>query len=529
LHTFTVAMPLRAALLLLAPLIFAQEGVTVEGAVVDRATHQGISGVAVTLDRGAEGLAYRAVTDPSGAFHIPNVDPGDYLPIFEKRGLSIADGSTKSVHIAAASGPIRLRAEMIAWTRISGRVLDAQDRPIPRVRMTLVPLRAGRGSTSGTFATTDDAGGFTLATQPGMYRLLADPYETDGLRRGELSAPAARSSESAPRAWAPTYYPASADPQTAQPIAVSSGGDLSGFDVHLQAVPFFHLRGVVLDTRGAPVPGLDVKLVPPPAHWWELEEDQVTSGEGGVFDFPRVRPGEWHIVAEVENGEESLMGFAAAQVKAADVPGLTVRLTEPFAILGKLEGAKARNANDQCEVTSVSLISTEMARDTSGEAREDGSLRIPEVYPGRYKVEVCGVSPGHYLASVMLGQHDVLGQEFALTPGSPPLRVIFKSDGGTVRGTVAEGEGATVVLAPADESLLDSLFIATTQAGEGGRFEFTNLRPGQYQAFAFDHIGDPDALTDPIFIKSQSAWATTVRVEHSQHAAVDLKVVRWPE
>jgi hypothetical protein len=129
----------------------------------------------------------------------------------------------------------------------------------------------------------------------------------------------------------------------------------------------------------------------------------------------------------------------------------------------------------------------------------------------------------------MLGQHDVLGQEFALTPGSPPLRVIFKSDGGTVRGTVAEGEGATVVLAPADESLLDSLFIATTQAGEGGRFEFTNLRPGQYQAFAFDHIGDPDALTDPIFIKSQSAWATTVRVEHSQHAAVDLKVVRWPE
>jgi hypothetical protein len=521
---------LRLAPLLFVPLLHAQTGVTVEGTVVNRVTRQGISGVTVTLDRGAAGLAYRGVTDSSGAFRILEVDPGDYLPVFEKRGLSVAGGSSKLLHVAADAVPIRLRAEMVPWTRIAGRVLDAQLQPVPRVSVTLVPLRAARG-TVGTVATTGDDGAFTLATEAGMYRLLADPYQSDGLRRGGLSAPAAPSSEAAPRAWAPTYYPDAASPQAAQTIAVSTGADLSGYDVHLQSVPLFHVRGVVLDTRGSPVRGLAVKLVPPSANWWEPEEAEAVSGEGGVFDFPRVRPGEWYVTAEVERGESSLMGFATALVKDADASRVSIRLTEPFTVLGRVEGAKARNTGDACEATSVSLISTGVAGDATGDAQEDGSLRIPEVYPGRYKVEVCGVAAGHYLASVMLGGRDVLGQEFALAPGAPPLRVVFKADGGSLHGSVGEGdgEGAAVALVPADDALLDPLFISTTTAGDGGRYELDNLRPGEYRAFAFDRIGDADALTDPVFLRSLEAWAATVRVEAGRATALDLKMVRWPE
>ena len=519
---------LRFAPLLFAPLLFAQSGVTVEGTVLNRVTRQGISGVSVTLDRGTAGLAYRAVTDTSGAFRIPDVDPGDYLPVFEKRGLSVSDGSSTLLHVAADAVPIRLRAEMTPWTHVAGRVLDADDHPIPRVRVILVPLRAARG-TVGTVATTNDAGAFTLATEAGIYRLLGDPYQSDGLRRGELSAPAAPSSESAPRAWAPTYYPAATDPQAAQPITVSNGADLSGFDIHLQTAALFHLRGAVLDTRGTPVRGIGLKLVPPPANWWEPEEAEAVSGEGGVFDFPRVRPGEWYVTAEVERGEASLMGFASAFVKDADAARVSLRLTEPFTVTGRVEGAKAHSGEGACEFTSVSLISTETAHDASGEAQENGALRIPEVYPGRYKVEVCGVAAGHYLAGVFLGGRDVLGQEFALAPGAPPLRVVFRSDGGSVRGAVDQGEGTAVALVPADEALLDPLFISTTTAGEGGRFEIVNLRPGEYRAFAFDRIGDADALTDPTFLRSLAARAATVRVEAGRATAVDLKIVRWPE
>ncbi len=522
-------MPLlRFAPIIFAPMLFGQTGIVVEGTVVNRVTHLGIAGVSVTLDRGTEGLAFRGVTDSSGVFRIPGVEPGDYLPAYEKRGYSVADASAKLLHFDAASGPIRLQAEMIPWTRVSGCVLDPQLQPVPRVRVTLVPLRTARG-TVGTVATTDDSGAFTLATEAGVYRLLADPYQSDGQRRGDLSAPAAPSSDTAPRAWAPTYYPAGSTPLDAQTLTVSTGADLSGFDIHLQAVPLFHVRGVVMDTRGTPARGLAVKLVPPPAVWWEPEEAEVLSTEGGVFDFPGVRPGDWYVTAEVDRGEESLMGFATAPVKDADAVHVSVRLAEPFTVTGRVEGAKPRSGEDACQSTSVSLISTETSHDASGEAQENGTLRIPEVYPGRYKVEVCGVAPGHYLASVLLGNRDVLAQEFSLSPGAPPLRVVFKADGGSVHGTVDHGEGAAVALVPADDALLHPLFISTATAGDGGRYEIAGLRPGEYRAFAFDRIGDADALTDPTFLQSLAASAATVTVEAGRAAALDLKPVRWPE
>jgi hypothetical protein len=515
---------LRLTPLLLGALLHAQSGITVEGTVVNRVTHQGISGVSVTLDRGTAGLAYRAITDSSGAFKIANVDPGDYLPIFEKSGLAVVDAAVKPIRI---DGPRKFRAEMTPWTRVSGRVLDPSNKPVPKVRVSLIPMRVGRNS-SGTVATTDSNGSFTIAMQAGRYRLLADPYQSDDLRRGEPTAAPPPSSADSPRVWAPTYYPSVTAPQDAQPVVIATT-DLLGFDIHLQAVPTFHIRGTLFDTRGAAARGIPLKLVPPPAHWWAPEEADTVSGDSGAFDFPAVRPGEWHIVAEIERGESSLMGFASATVTSADVPGVAVRLAEPFTMKGKVEGAKAHESGDLCESAGVSLISTEVSREASGEVQEDGSLKIPEVYPGRYRAQLCGVPAGHYLASIFLGDRDVLGQEFTLGPGAPPLRVVFKSDGGTVRGAVDQGEGRAVALIPADESLLDAMFVATTQTGEGGRYEFTNVRPGEYRAVAFDHLGDPDALTDPIFVRSLSSWTTTVRVEKSQAVPLDLKVVHWPE
>jgi len=498
----------------LAPLLYAQPTVTVQGVVLNHVTHQGISGVSVTLDRGTAGLSYRGVTGSDGAFAITNVEPGDYLPVFEKRGLSVVDAPDKPMHFDAASSPIHLHAEMVGWTRISGRVLDAQDHPVSKVHVTLIPIREGRTS-SGTSATTDDSGAYIIATQSGMYRLMA-------------AAPAGGSMGAGNAAWAPTYYPAVIDPQSAQRITIAGGTDLSGYDIRMQSTARFKIRGTVLDTRGTPLPGVPVKLVLPPAVWWDRDEAGATSGEGGIFEFPAVRPGDWRVTAEVESGESTLFGFAAVQVSAADVSGVRVRLSEPFAVSGKVEGAKDHNSGDLCESPGVSLISTEVDHETSSEVQDNGSLRIPEVYPGRYRVEVCGVSSGSYLASVLLGGQDVLGREFTLDAGAM-LRVVFKSDGGAVRGTVEQGDGRTVALIPADDALLDPMFVVTVTAGEGGRFEIDNVRPGDYRAIAFDHVGDMAALSDPAFVRDLASWVTAVKVEREQAAAVSLKVVRWPE
>ena len=494
-------------------LLSAQSTVAVEGTVSNHVTHQGISGVSVTLDRGTAGLSYRAVTGSDGSFKIENVDAGDYLPVFEKRGLSVVDAAQKPLHFDLIASPIKLHAEMIPWTRISGRVLDALDHPLAKISVTLIPIREGKTS-SGTAATTDESGAFIIATESGIYRLMAaEPND----------AP-----ERHPPALAPTYYPAATDPQAAQRIAIIAGTDLSGYDIRMQSVPEVKIRGLLLNTLGEPLAGAPVKLVLPPSIWWDRDELETISRADGTFEFTGVRPGDWRVTAEVERGEGTLFGFAAVQAANNDVTGVRVRLNEPFTVTGKVEGAKSNGSSDLCESPGVSLISTEVDQEASSEVQDNGTLRIAEVYPGRYKVQVCGVSTGSYLASVFIGGRDVLGQEFTLSSGAS-MRVVFKSDGGVVQGTVDQGQGRTVALIPADDGLLDPMFVATTTAGEGGRFEFTNVRPGEYRAISFDHVGDAAALTDPLFVRGLSSWVTPVRVQPKQTATVALKVVHWPE
>src|SRR5437763_1541208 len=62
----------------------------------------------------------------------------------------------------------------------------------------------------------------------------------------------------------------------------------------------------------------------------------------------------------------------------------------------------------------------------------------------------------------------------------------YRTDGGTVRGTVEDCGGATVVLAPQDPNLQYPDFIRRAACQQNGWYEITGLRPGEYYAFAFD-------------------------------------------
>ncbi len=72
--------------------------------------------------------------------------------------------------------------------------------------------------------------------------------------------------------------------------------------------------------------------------------------------------------------------------------------------------------------------------------------------PGRYLVNPFPPA-GYYLASITLGDRDVVGQMVEFTSGSVPLRVVYRSDGGSIRGTVEECGNATIAIAPEDPAL----------------------------------------------------------------------------
>jgi hypothetical protein len=126
---------------------------------------------------------------------------------------------------------------------------------------------------------------------------------------------------------------------------------------------------------------------------------------------------------------------------------------------------------------------------------------------------------GHYLAAVLLGERDVLGEEVELAEGALPVRIVYKADGGRVAGTVEKGGFAKVVLASRNPGLRNTWEVARCDAE--GRFEIGDLRPGEYLAVALRHAAISE---DPLWMATLEQRAASVHVEANQTATVTLRV-----
>ena len=89
-------------------------------------------------------------------------------------------------------------------------------------------------------------------------------------------------------------------------------------------------------------------------------------------------------------------------------------------------------------------------------------------------------------------------QEFEVAPGLPLFRVVLKTGGGHVRGTVRDGLGGIAVLPPEDEALQVPAFVAV-QFFSGDYFQIDNARPGSYYVFAIKGSFNEDRMRDPAY------------------------------
>jgi hypothetical protein len=402
-------------------------------------------------------------------------------------------------------------------------VLGPDEKPVARAEVALIPNILGE-------ELTNEEGLFTIENvRPDSYTLIARPPNG---AKPEVAKDGSRT------ALVPTYYPSSVDQSLAQPIKFSGLGDLNGYEIRMRSAQVHRVRGIVLDEDAKPSPGAELMLFPiPPGTpapmglsfrsgergifalglrepYNHTSDLSVPSGKDGRFEF-FVPSGEWRV--NVESGV--LSGMAAFSVGKGDVEDLEIHVAAPFKLNAAVERKGEDLPGDPALNPSVLLVNPEGNEFASLGAAKSDVLTFDRVSPGRYNAFVL---PG-FSMQIFLGENEVTGA-FPIRAGGPRLRLVFKKSSGTIRGTVEQGEGATVVLIP--QRVDGVAFGQILPSGAGGSFELDEVPPGDYYIAAFDHMDDhsPSGAT----LSLLASRGTSVKVEERSVANVTLSVIAAP-
>ena len=423
-------MRLLCVLALISAVLPAQ---TIEGTATDALSGLPLPGVAIQLYKTGGTPARETVTDSRGHFRIEGLPEGGYFALIRKEGYSNDDANkTAGQHFHLSKDQtVRLDARMAPLGKVSGRVLGADDLPVSGARVQLRAVDAWHSS----YAISDRSGAFLLKdVEPGTYGLLA---QTSTEPPGEHLA------------YATTYYPSVDFREGGAKIIVGPGAELFGVDIRLRTTPAWRLRGRLVAPSGDPASG--AATVNAASDTESSSESEIVAARtlpGGRFEFPRLHRGRWSVTAVAPPAGAA---FREIDVVDKDIDEWEIRLAEPFTLNLKIV-RDPPPANPQSQTEMRVFLNGSGNRDVrEGSIDAKGEFSMTRVMEGQYRiVPLLGDLSSmysYYLASIRLDR-EVLGERVELSAGSPPVTILYKADGGGVRGTVQDCGSGRVVLVP---------------------------------------------------------------------------------
>ena len=517
---------------------------TVEGSVFDAATGVGVSGVKVELLKGATPF-YETATDGGGRFRFDNVREGEYAARYQSPDYWLTAGPSdyKTFPVTAAS-PVKLEVRLMPWSGISGRIVDSQGHGVANARLELTGsgmvangrtyLRTSWGGGGGgqlsdhglvmTFRGTADArGNFEVRLMPGAYGLSVLPPEDLKPPDPGPDAPAL--------AWKRTYYPGVPNSDEALKIVVLPGGELTDVELKLLALPAHAVRGVVLHPDGTPAPKATIVLGEMP------QFVSMESKVDGTFEFPSVAEGEWRFMAEVKSGTVKLRATAWIEVTRHDLEDVKLRLMVPLNVRGKVVVELPKDATPKDypalrpvtfflnlrgghtrALSDLGMMGAVVVPDAQGE------FTVQDAYPGVYTLAsmLQPPAPPYYLESIRGGGTDLRLQDLEIS-SDLAITVLYKADGGSVRGTAENCASGGVLLFPSDPVLRRPGFSQAAPCDAAGHYEVRAVRPGDYYVLAFAGNGPAPALDEKLVNQ-----AVKVTVRSGEVSVADVRAVTKP-
>jgi Predicted outer membrane protein len=483
-----------------------------------------------------------AVTDAEGKFVIRDIEPGDYFLSAERNGFvrgiygARRAGQPGTVINVSAGGEMTgLLLKLMPQAVLAGRLTDEEGEPVQGAAVQVLQKRyvgnrlrwipAGQGQTN-------DLGEFRIANiSPGQYLLSAAP--TRRIRWTGRVRPSS-SGVSAETAYARVFYPSVTDPSQASLIEVAPGAEVAGLDMRLQKTRVYRIRGQVLDPSGQPATRALVLAVPsgdndpmmgPGATPATVESD-------GKFEIYGVPSGSYTVVAQLRERQQGGMPLSHRQkveVTDGDVDGVVLTLGAGITLTGSLRVVDGEAKDFDYSRVRLRLVPAEQilfAPPPSGEVKQDGSISIAGISPGKYSLTATGMPQDSYIKSVKVGGYESPDRTIDLSSGTAAsLEIVVSLKpaqlSGTIQGSDGAVSGATVVLVPGGTKGALTANLRTTTTDQNGSFTVRGLAPGEYKLFAWEDV-EPGSYFDPEFRKPYEGNALTVKLD--QGAAVSVTV-----
>jgi len=527
----------------------APDGAVISGRVTERSSGRSLPRIVVTLTRIGSSMPQVSVTDDDGRYEFTELEPGEYALsagpdqhrstyLHQRYGADapgLPDVEPPRPNLVLAAGERRSGLDIALWRAlaIEGRVLDPRENGMAS-KTVLVKRIDGRVRFAAS-ATTDDRGMYrAFGLAPGRYRACTEIEQdsdaaSDSMRLGS------------------TCYPAAANEGGGGEIVLTSQ-DATGIDIRVQQFRSYSISGFVVGSTGSPVDDAFVGA-------YSLDDSgQSVSGttRRGEFVLNGLAPGRYVLqasLAEPNPGDrrpyrDLEVGYASVDVIGGDAAGLTVSLSKPVDVSGRVrfDGGGPPSSRRLGMVVQTAPAVERLAFSMPGgrppfsPVNDDLSFELKGVSRLPMIVRVIGLPDGWVLKSVLYGRRDIMyvPTEFGSGPSPEPLELIVTNRVAEPMLRVVNEEGRAitscqVIAIPADPARwrLALGFAAATPA-PGGLMRLGPMLPGEYIVAAIPLDEGAVLFNDPTRVDALAAIGRRVTLAEGDHRTLDVRLVSLP-